>query len=339
MYLFRGDFGCMLFTGDFRWETSGKGAENGRAVLLDALKNQTLDNLYLDNTYCNPNFSFPSREVAAKQVVDIITSHPDHDIVIGIDSLGKEDLLLYISQALSIKIWVWPERLQIMHLLGFHQNFTTQTSLTRVRAIPRYSFCTETLEALNTLRPTLGIMASGLPWFMEAAKKDGSIFGCSATHVKKKECGRNTGSCSKIHGLGGNSGNAARYHDYIFVVPYSDHSCYSEIQEFIELLRPVNIRGIVSSKSCHIDPRYYFDHLCGAEQALWRVQQKLENEEGVDRVKVADIKHIAEGISPVTGRKRKIDQIDFFGIRVSRVSLLRRLNRGVKLADTECLFE
>lgn len=69
MYLFRGDFGCMLFTGDFRWETSGKGAENGSSVLLDALKNQTLDNLYLDNTYCNPRFSFPSREFAAKQVI------------------------------------------------------------------------------------------------------------------------------------------------------------------------------------------------------------------------------------------------------------------------------
>ncbi|KAH6764656.1 DNA repair metallo-beta-lactamase family protein [Perilla frutescens var. hirtella] len=331
MYLFRGDFGCMLFTGDFRWETSSKGMENGRTVLLDALKNQTLDILHLDNTYCNPIFSFPSREVAARQVIDIITSHPDHEIVIAIDSLGKEDLLLYISQTLNIKIWVWPERLQFMHLLGFHQNFTTQTSLTRVRAIPRYSFSNETLEALNTLRPTIGIMPSGLPWALEASKGSGNIFGCSASGAKKKEDNRNTSSCSE------NSGTATRYNDYIFVVPYSDHSCYSEIQEFIELLRPVNIRGIVSSKKYCIDPRYYFDHLCGAEQALWRVQQKLEHEEGVDRAEVADIEPVAEGNCPVVGRKRKLDQIDFFGIRVSRVSLLRRLCRGAKIADTEPL--
>lgn len=68
MYLFRGEFGCVLYTGDFRWESGSKATENGRAVLLDALKNETLDKLYLDNTYCNPQYSFPSREDAAKQV-------------------------------------------------------------------------------------------------------------------------------------------------------------------------------------------------------------------------------------------------------------------------------
>ncbi|KAL7142239.1 hypothetical protein ABFS83_08G110700 [Erythranthe nasuta] len=311
MYLFRGDFGCMLFTGDFRWEVTGSGVENRRAMLLDALKNETLDTLHVDNTYCNPKYSFPSREVAARQVVDIISSHPKHDIVIAIDSLGKEDLLLHISRELDIKIWVWPERLQIMHLLGFHEHFTTQTSLTRVRAVPRYSFSIETLEALNTIRPTIGIMPSGLPW---ATEQNGNPFSSS---------------------------------EYIFVVPYSDHSCFSEIQEFIELLRPIKIKGIVSSSSCCIDPCYYFDHLCGTQQAIWRIQGKIENDEGVDTsVEAAVIKSSSakeaneeeKESSTVVGRKRRriLDQVDFFGIRVSRVSLLRRLCRGgVRLADTE----
>nr|CAD1829411.1 unnamed protein product [Ananas comosus var. bracteatus] len=92
------------------------------------------------------------------QVVDIITRHPNHDVIIGIDTLGKEDLLLHISQALGTKIWVWPERLQIMHLLGFDDIFTTNSNLTRVRAVPRYSFTFDTLEALNTIHPTIGIM-------------------------------------------------------------------------------------------------------------------------------------------------------------------------------------
>ncbi|KAH6787502.1 hypothetical protein C2S52_007054 [Perilla frutescens var. hirtella] len=139
---------------------------------------------------------------------------------------------------------------------------------------------------------------------------------------------RNRSSCSE------NSGTATRYNDYIFVVPYSDHSCYSEIQEFNELLRPVNIRGMVSSKKYCIDPLYYFDHLYRAEQALWRVHQKLEHKEGVDRVEIADKEPVAEG---TLGRKRKLDQIDFFGIRMSRVRLLRRLCRGAKIADTEPL--
>ncbi|GMP54292.1 hypothetical protein CsSME_00019507 [Camellia sinensis var. sinensis] len=104
MYLFRGEFGGMLYTGDFRWETTSKRAEIGRSMLLSALGNDKVDILYLDNTYCNPSYSFPSREVAAQQVAGVIASHLEHDIISSIDSLGKEDLLLHIAQALKIKV-------------------------------------------------------------------------------------------------------------------------------------------------------------------------------------------------------------------------------------------
>ncbi|KAL8267324.1 hypothetical protein R6Q59_004668 [Mikania micrantha] len=171
MYLFRGVFGITLYTGDFRWEVTSETAQMGKNMLLKALKNDKIDTIYIDNTYCNPSYSFPSREVAAQQVVNIINTYPEHDIIIGIDTLGKEDLLLYISKMLNIKIWVWPERLQIMHLLGLHDNFTTKTTLTRVRAVPRYSFSVETLEGLNTMRPTIGIMPSGLPWKLKGKDK------------------------------------------------------------------------------------------------------------------------------------------------------------------------
>ncbi|XP_042041562.1 uncharacterized protein LOC121787031 [Salvia splendens] len=193
----------------------------------------------------------------------------------------------------------------VVHLLGFHENFTTQSSLTRIRAIPRYSFKTDTLNKLNEFRgPTIGIMPSGMPWAV--ARKDGNTIG-----------------------------NATKYYE----VHYSDHSCYSEIREFIELLRPVNIKGIVSSRSCYINPRYYFGHLCGTEQALWRVQQKLDYEEDLRRAEVAEIKHIVDGFSHVSGRKRKNDHMKFFGIRISRVSLLGRLSRGARITSTESCSE
>ena len=69
MYLFRGEFGIMLFTGDFRLEVSSEIAQMGKSMLLNALKNDKIDTLYIDNTYCNPSYSFPSREVAAQQVM------------------------------------------------------------------------------------------------------------------------------------------------------------------------------------------------------------------------------------------------------------------------------
>ncbi|KAG6382742.1 hypothetical protein SASPL_157552 [Salvia splendens] len=160
---------------------------------------------------------------------------------------------------------------------------------------------------LNEFRgPTIGIMPSGMPWAV--ARKDGNTVGASASHVNEKVCSKNTGSCSEIH-------------------------------EFIELLRPVNIKGIVSSRSCSINPRYYFGHLCGPEQALWRVQQKLDYEEDLRRAEVAEIKPIADGVSHVSGRKRKNGHMRFFGIRISRVSLLGRLSRGARITSTESCSE
>jgi len=35
------------------------------------------------------------------KAIDIISAHPDHDVIIGINNYGKEDLLLQISSAHS----------------------------------------------------------------------------------------------------------------------------------------------------------------------------------------------------------------------------------------------
>ncbi|XP_056158289.1 uncharacterized protein LOC130134512 isoform X2 [Syzygium oleosum] len=103
MYLFSGHFGSLLYTGDFRWETTSEKANRSRDMLVKALNGSRVNALYLDNTYCNPSYSFPSRRDAAQQVVDIIASHPKHHVIIGIDTLGKEDLLVHIARVLKIK--------------------------------------------------------------------------------------------------------------------------------------------------------------------------------------------------------------------------------------------
>lgn len=240
MYLFRGDFGCMLYTGDFRWESSSERAQIGKSMLLNALGNNKVDIVYLDNTYCNPSFCFPSREVAAQQVVDVINAHPNHDVIIGVDSLGKEDLLLHIAHVLNIKIWVWPQRLRTMHLLGFDDVFTTKSSLTRVRAVPRYSFSVETLEGLNEMRPTIGIMPSGLPWAVKHLQGSKKVLG-----LDKKN---------------GNIRPVEKLHEYIYSVSYSDHSSFTEIKEFVKFVRPTKLKGIVSSSPC-LNPQGNFSHL------------------------------------------------------------------------------
>lgn len=76
MYLFQGDLGCVLYTGDFRWEITSERAKLSKSMLLDALNGEKVDILYLDNTYCNPSFSFPSRKDAAQQVHYILQCSP-----------------------------------------------------------------------------------------------------------------------------------------------------------------------------------------------------------------------------------------------------------------------
>ncbi|XP_028071121.1 5' exonuclease Apollo-like isoform X2 [Camellia sinensis] len=245
MYLFRGEFGCMLYTGDFHWETTGKRAEIGKSMLLSALGNDKVDILYLDNTYCNPSYYFPSREVAAQQ------------------------------------IWVWRERLQIMDLLGFHDIFTTKVSVTRVRAVPRYSFSIDTLEGLNIMRPTIGIMPSGLPW--KPLEGNTNVFGSSSHHSRSK-LSTKVGSHTDMHKPNDNSRAMESYHEYIYTVPYSDHSCFAEIKEFIKLVQPTNLKDIVSSSSSYVDPLYYFGHLSGANLQSQGLRQNFVRK-GCERVK------------------------------------------------------
>ena len=108
---------------------------------------------------------------------------------------------------MQLKIWVWPQRLRTMHLLGYDDIFTTNTSLTRVRAVPAYSFSINTLEELNYVCPTI----SDLPWIRKSLQKNELLTGffltsrykrdiCSAnteTQIDKQI--RNKGSPQKIH--------------------------------------------------------------------------------------------------------------------------------------------
>ncbi|KAL4620279.1 hypothetical protein ACB092_06G141800 [Castanea dentata] len=335
MFLFRGEFGCLLYTGDFRWETTSKRAEIGRIMLLNALKDDVVDILYLDNTYCNPSYAFPSRAIIAQQVIDIIVSHPEHDIIIGIDSLGKEDLLLHISHELKIKIWVWPERLQTMHLLGFHDIFTTKTSLTRVRAVPRYSFSVETLEGLNTMHPTIGIMPSGLPWVVRPLENGDKLFGSLLTsrYNRSKWSGNGGNHTEKPNG---NLGSVEKFHKYIYSVPYSDHSCFAEIEDFVKLVQPTNMKGIVSSSSCYVDPLYYFGRLCGAYQSAQSLPHN-KRKERVERVLAVNNKTTFRcGASAGVERKRAMTvKVKSSGIHVSRMSALRRKKRGAKIEEND----
>jgi len=111
MFLFEGDFGRYLHTGDFRWEL----ASQAELLAHPALAGAPLDRLYIDNTYCAPwraparallaphararapgaepraprSYAFPPRLDACRAVIAAVRAHPGHRVLIGVDSLGK----------------------------------------------------------------------------------------------------------------------------------------------------------------------------------------------------------------------------------------------------------
>lgn len=116
-FLFQGP-GCgrVLCTGDWRREDwvllpgcndadaptpadAPAGAPAGAHNLPEILTRAPLDALYLDNTYCHPRFRHPPRAATADAVAAVAAAlHASgHRVAVGLDSLGKEELLERIS--------------------------------------------------------------------------------------------------------------------------------------------------------------------------------------------------------------------------------------------------
>jgi hypothetical protein len=81
--------------------------------------------LVMDNTYCNPSCTFPSREEALKEVLAIVSQHKEtHKIVLGIDTLGKEEILVALAEALDARFLVSKSRyFRLTEHLGINRSY------------------------------------------------------------------------------------------------------------------------------------------------------------------------------------------------------------------------
>lgn len=72
MFVFRGPFGCILHTGDFRWESGSVRLDSMKQCLATAIGGSRVALVHLDNTFCSPYISFPTRQIAAQQVPSML---------------------------------------------------------------------------------------------------------------------------------------------------------------------------------------------------------------------------------------------------------------------------
>ncbi|XP_049735980.1 5' exonuclease Apollo isoform X1 [Elephas maximus indicus] len=207
MFLFEGYFGTILYTGDFRYIPS--------MLKEPALRlGKQIHTLYLDNTNCNPALILPSQQEATRQIIELIRKYPQHNIKIGLYSLGKESLLEQL--ALEFRTWVVlsPRRLELVQLLGLADVFTVDENAGRIHAVDRTEICRSTMLHWNRTHPTIAILPTS----------------------------------RKIH----------ISHPDIHIIPYSDHSSYSELRAFVAALKPCQVVPIVSGQPCR---RYFQDSL------------------------------------------------------------------------------
>lgn len=204
MFLFEGYFGKILYTGDFRFDSEMKDDHLMRNILH-------ADTLYLDNTYNSPKCVFPSREESFKQMMEIIQSHEDFHIKIGLRNLGKEDLLVKIAVDLNEWIKVPPSFFQLAELLDLPDVFITGETDARIEVVPFYSISNKNIERWNKECPTIALLPTSLYTGLEMSP-----------------------FCNQ---------------ENVYIVPYSDHSSFDELIEFVKLIKPGCIYPIVCGET------------------------------------------------------------------------------------------
>ena len=171
----------------------------------------SIDVIYLDNTFCSPECRFPTQREARQTILDIIKQHRHYNIVLGMRKLGKEKLLAWLG--LSLKEWISipGEMYARIQTLELPNVFRISDKTSRIRVEPFHLASTKMLKRWNEARRTIVILPTAI-----------------------------------YTGIGGIP--YANQKD-MFVVPYSDHSSYPELMEFVSKLRPCAVVPIVSSKT------------------------------------------------------------------------------------------
>ncbi|XP_018425304.1 PREDICTED: 5' exonuclease Apollo [Nanorana parkeri] len=209
MFLFEGYFGTILYTGDFRYSPL--------MLKYPPLMNKKIDVLYLDNTNCDPESKLPSRQEATKEIEDIIEEHPEHDIVIGLYSIGKESLLVDLAKTFNSWVVVSPQRMELLNLFDIEDVFTTQEGGGRIRVVEQIEVNYANMVKWNSICPTIAVLPT--------------------------------------------SRNVKNWHKHVYVVPYSDHSSFDELNEFVSQIRPCSIVPVVKTQQCWL----YFNKYLNSE--------------------------------------------------------------------------
>ena len=124
----------------------------------------------------------------------------------GLHNLGKEMLLHTIAKAFRTWIGVDPSRIETLELIEMPNVFTCEIDKVRIRVVKNNEITRKNMQAWNSEEPTIAILPT----------------------------------CLYVGGK-----NPFANLDNVFVVPYSDHCSFEELQKFVQVVKPRRIIPIV----------------------------------------------------------------------------------------------
>ncbi|KAL0330846.1 UNVERIFIED_CONTAM: DNA cross-link repair 1A protein [Sesamum angustifolium] len=203
----------VLHTGDFRFCEEMKD--------LSILQSCPIHTLILDTTYCNPQYDFPKQDAIIQFVIDAIQAeafNPKTLFLIGSYTIGKEKLFIEVARALRKKVYVTAAKLRLLECLDLQheemQWFTLNEQESHIHVVPMWTIAS----------------------FKRLKQMSNQYMGRFSLIVAVSPTGWSFGKGKKSTGRRWQQGTIIRYE-----VPYSEHSSFTELKEFVKFLSPVDI--------------------------------------------------------------------------------------------------
>lgn len=173
--------GRVLYTGDIRFDRqkfSGYSELYPPELYNSNFEgcSKQIDVLYVDNTFLKRKFEFPPKKEAERMVIDFIQQLLDKNqhsrIFIGLDNIGKEEVIEAIAKHFDVYITVDEQRYQLLGVMGFDpQLFTTKASESFIEVVKKPLL----YQRLQEVPKSMGIILSG--WVNHPTfRSNGSVY-------------------------------------------------------------------------------------------------------------------------------------------------------------------
>lgn len=257
-----------LHTGDFRYTPDLLSAHGG--LLREAANvppflcniDETeqrkigLTTCYLDTTYCDPTYTFPTQAAAIEFCVAAARSEGFNAqstlFLVGSYTIGKEKVMLALSKAMDTLIYVEPAKHKILAQLEMPADdfarFTTDASATNLACAKLHELSLGALRARKR-KPHGGKIYSTIVAFKPTGWSMGRSRGGRSGGGKKKQKQQKLAGSGPSTMLGMADGVSKQQRDgcILYGVPYSEHSSFTELCDFISATRPRRIVPTVNN--------------------------------------------------------------------------------------------